>query len=398
MNRSLRIALAAGVALSLTAASAGSADAGGLFNRGPKAAKAVSFAANPAVEAATLTSPENLDVLRGVRAVVIPQFTVEFVEESSGLGGAREDNVKVTYNVSGVGDAERQAVVDRLYARWVAGLAAQGLTVTGPAAAAATQAWTKIAASTRPAPAEIRRPTGVTRIFSAEGVPYLAPTGAATAPGQGQQVAGQAATAARVGGMFNSRLAGLSGVAGMASALGGVGQGIASAQNAMRYGTMEPELAAETAAAVMTVRLVVSLRDTDRPSRLFASLRGGNAMIGEPKLAILGEASSVSIFTPNPKSKRAEVAVGPDLLFADDVFEGRITLNNGAGGTASNVAARGLFLAGAVGSSFFGTPGIDLHQSHTVSCAPDAAVYTAAVEKNLAATGDMFLARLAGAW
>ena len=93
--------------------------------------------------------------------------------------------------------------------------------------------------------------------------------------------------------------------------------------------------------------------------------------------------------------------VGADatrLPFGDDVFEGRIAVNNGAAGTASNVAARGMCLAGAVGSSFLGTPGIDLHQNHRVDCTPDPVVYAAAVERNLGATADMFLARLSGAW
>ena len=53
-------------------------------------AKRVNFAGNAAAEAMTAVKADKLEALKGVRSVIIPQFTVEFVKRSDGLS-AREE-------------------------------------------------------------------------------------------------------------------------------------------------------------------------------------------------------------------------------------------------------------------------------------------------------------------
>ena len=99
------------------------------------------------------------------------------------------------------------------------------------------------------------------------------------------------------------------------------------------------------------------------------------------------------------KSKRAALTLPVDLLFEEDLLEGKLAMDNTAADTAGNVAARGLFLANAVSSSFgVGGVGMELRQGHKVAATPDQAAFTTAAARNLSAVSDMFLNQLKGAW
>lgn len=365
---------------------AGPAEAG-TFKK-PKAMPTVEFSPDSS-DAGSVIAVENAAALGDVGAVIIPQFTVEFVETTDGLGVTRDQNINVTYHLAGVSDAERQAITDRLYQRFVASLQARGLTVRGPSEAASTRAWSRVAGNARTEPAALKRATLETKIFSAGGAPYLSPPEARGASGAGAKTAKTAGQGLAVGGMFNSRLADAARVAKSATALSEIGAGLGSFNGALAYSKMEPELAAESGAAVMTVRLVVGLRETDKPNQLFASLRTASSLIGEPRLSILKDGTALSLYVPNPKMTRAQVTVTSDLLITEDLLQGRTSLRNGAVGTASNIAARGAFLASVVVGG-----GVDLYQDHHVDCAPDPAAFALAVERNLGAVSDLMLARL----
>lgn len=369
--------VAAAVMLSTTAVPASA----GLIG-GKKEAKPVAFDAR-AADATVLTRADKLDVLRGTKAVVIPQFTVEFVDRSTGLsmkqrGGA----VAVNYTIAGFDDAVAQAMVDRLYDAWVAGLQAQGITVKGPDAAVGSASWNRgIAGLAKPTPAMIDTPMGRNRIFAARATPYYF-------------IDGERMAATSDAEKTASGLAGMVPFGGMAKGLMGMGRGLKAGGAALG----EMRLAEETGAAVMRVRLVVGIRETDRPSQLFAALRSGDAFIGEPRFTVEGAGSRVDVTTYTGKAGQAAVTIPADLLFAQDLLADHLAMNNSAGATAGNVAARGLFLAGAVSSSFGGAGGIDLKQSHNVAATPDKTALADAVAQNLAATQAMFLNRLGSAW
>lgn len=359
-------------------------------------AKRLDFSGDAAAEVGRTVKAEQLQLLKGVRAVVIPQFTVEFVERSDGLSlkeERRQDYVDVTYKLTPVSDADRQAITDKLYAHWVAGLQAQGLTVLGPRQAMATQAWTKLAAGARPAPAALERRSGLNRIFSVEGAPYIEPqdsaapagalvTGAKRASGPGALLV--AGFAPQLGGALGAA----SGLGAMAGGMRGFGKSLSAINN-------DPLLAKETGAASMTVRLVVGLRETDMAFRGFGVFRTAGSYKGKPRFVVQGEGTQVEIVPPQPEryGGRARLTVTGDLTFAEDVLGGRLSIANSKVGTVSNVATRTLF----VGAALVGGP-MTMNQSHTFAADPEPAAYAAAIERNLSAVEDMVLLRLRDAW
>ncbi|UZK65467.1 hypothetical protein [Sphingomonas sp. M1-B02] len=349
---------------------------------GKREAKPIAFDAR-AADAARLTKASKLEVLRGIRSVVIPQFTVEFVDRSTGLSMRQRDGaVAVNYAIAGLEDVAAQALVDQLYAAWTAGLQSQGITVIGPDAAAAMASWNRgIAGLAKATPAMVDTPMGRNRIFGARATPYYFLEGERAAA-----QSGAARTASGLGGLVP---------------FGGMARGFMGMGKAMKAGGAqlgEMRLGQEANAAVMHVRLVIGIRETDKPSRLFAALRSGDAFIGDPRFAIEAGGSSVDVTSYAGKGGRADIRIPADLLFAQDLLSERLAMANSGTASASNIAARGLFLAGAVSSSFGGGGGINLKQSHNVAATPDKAAYAAAAEENLKAVQAMFLQRLAGAW
>lgn len=353
-----------------------------LIGGGKRDAKPVAFDTR-AADATALTKAEKLEALRGIRKVVITQFTIEFVDRSTGLSMRQRDGaVAVNYSVAGLDDAAAQALVDDLYGSWATGLQAQGLTVVGPETAVSMASWTRgISALAKPTPALVDTPMGRNRIFGAKASPYYFIDGERAAVQSGAE-----RTASSIGAFMP--------FGGMAKGLLGMGKGLKAGGASLG----EMRLGQEADAAVMRVRLVVGIRETDKPSQAFAALRSGDAFIGEPRLTIEAAGSSVDVTSYAGKGGHAVVTLPADLLFSQDLLAGHLAMNNSAGASASNIAARGMFLAGAVSSSFGGSGGINLKQSHNVAATPDKAAFGAAATENLKATQAMFLQRLATAW
>ena len=369
--------LAVSVALAISAVPASAGVLGG-----KRDTKAVAFNTATA-DPATLTKATKLEVLRGIKAVAITQFTVEFVDRSTGLSMRQRDGaVAVNYQVAGLDDTAAQALVNDLYDTWVVSLQGQGLTVIGPDAAVASASWNRgIAALAKPTPAMIDTPMGRNRIFGARATPYYFLDGERAAV-----QSGSAKTVSGVGGMLP--------FGGMAKGLMGMGKGLKAGGASLG----EMRLGQETGAAVMRVRMVIGIRETDKPGQLFAALRSGDAFIGEPRLTIEAEGSGVEITSYAGKGGSTTIDLPADLLFSQDLLSNHLAMANSGTATASNAAARGLFLAGAVSSSFGGAGGINLKQSHSVAATPDKGAYAAAVADNLKAVQGMFVRRLAGAW
>ena len=360
--------------------------------------KRTEFRGDPASESATAVSATGLEALRGVKSVVIPQFTVEFVERGSGLSSKqvkRQDSIEIDYKITPLSDAERQGITDRLYARWVNGLKAQGLTVLGPRDAAATKSWGKVSKGSRPSPELIARGETLTRIYGAETASFLMPLNATEAPTGGAALGAAdagAAVASRVGGKALGKLGGMFGAA---RSLGKMGSALGNVGGAWKYAAAETALAKESSAAVMTVSLVVSLRETDMASRGLGLFRTSGSYKGKPKLVIDAESTQVTVTPPvaDRKGTRARLEVPVDLVFQEDLFAGKLVADNSAGQNAGNIANRAFFATAAVAG---GSAAINQRYNFSLTPAPPA--HAAAVERNLTAIEDIFLARLRAAW
>ncbi|WP_315759979.1 hypothetical protein [Sphingomonas sp. Y38-1Y] len=350
------------------------------------------FRGDAATESATAVEAKGLAALKGLKTVIIPQFTVEFVEHSDGLSSReekRQDYVYIDYRIAPMPAAEQQAIADQLYARWADGLRAQGLTVVGPAEALAMAPASKLAAAAKPSPAAIRRSTGDNLIYSAGGAGYLMPRTALGEARQSNAAAGAADTGAAVAQKVGGRIGGMFG---LARGLGKIGSGLGNFRGAWNYAEAENALAKQANAAVMTVRLVVGLRDIDMASRGFGLFRGAGSYDGKPRLVVMGDASEVTIATP-AANRRAEIMVPKDLVFSEDLLKDRLALSNNAGTTAGNIASRAMFAGAALGGG-----SAAINQRHNFTATPDTTAYRAAVVRNLTAVEDIFLRHLAPAW
>lgn len=357
-------------------------------------AKLTPFSGDAATASPELITSNKLEVLKGTRSVIIPQFTVEYVLQSDGLSDKEErkqDYVTVDYRIDAPDDAVLQGLTDRLYASWVKGLTAHGITVQGPQEAAVKSSRSKIAAKAKPAPATIQRDSGVLMIYSVSGSNFLMPLGAKDGPPTGN--AAVLSNAADTGAVVGSRVGGkVGGMFGMARGLGKLGGGLKGFGGAWDYAADETKLAKEAQAAVMTVRLVVGLRDTDMASRGFGAFRTAGSYDGKPKLVVQSEGTAVTIVTSDGV-KRAELGLSGDLVFAEDLFKGRVEVANGTGRTILNMVNRARFVTAAVGGG-----SAAVNQSHVFAASAEPAAYEQAVERNLTAVEALLLNKTAAAW
>lgn len=130
------LALTAAVALSLGLGLAPAAQAAKpLINLGPKTAPQsapIEFSAGDSLSSAasSLIWQNERDGTKGLSQVVIASFQVEFVTQSSASSTSSGfSQAKVSYNLSGPTPEDMQAITDAFYAKFVADLAATGVTV-----------------------------------------------------------------------------------------------------------------------------------------------------------------------------------------------------------------------------------------------------------------------------
>jgi len=143
-------ALAATLALGLYAAPARAADT-------PEPV-AVDAAFQPAAQAALLLRTSLPEVLKGVKRVAVPLFTVDFITadsekaETSGFGSAGRATAIAAYRLKGVGQADFQALTDAAHAAFLADLQAAGFEVVPLAAVQSQALYRKLVAGGRPSP------------------------------------------------------------------------------------------------------------------------------------------------------------------------------------------------------------------------------------------------------
>lgn len=328
---------------------------------GPQGPKSVEFQADRPGEAAAHFSPVQLESLKGMRRVAVPQFQVEYVMRSQGLTRKERNQVTVEYAIAGIGDPALQAVTDKLYARFLAGLQAAGLEVVTDGDLKKTQAWAKLAALGKPSATELKSESGVARMITAGASPYYFYPG-------------------------DTHLG-----------VSAVGWGFTQAH------MIEQALSKELDAAVITVHLVVGIRETDKHSQMLALVRTASSFVGDPKLTIEAPSSALYVVAAGKTggvmkpTGRAGFTVKDDLLFQEAVLEPTLKNASGVSNTAGNVLSSAMFAGNILANMAGGGIGMKLYKSYKFESSPAEADYVAAVDRNLSGVEDAMLVQLKAA-
>lgn len=328
---------------------------------GPTGPKAVAYTPENTAETRTHLGASAATSLQGVRRIAIPQFQVEYVTKSEGLSRKERNQVTVVYAFAEPSAAALQAETDKLYARLVARLEAQGFEVVPREALEATAGWKKLAGIGKPSGSEFKSESGSGRLFVAGGAPYYFYPG-------------------------DTHLG-----------TGAISWGFAQAQMA------EQQAAGELDASLLTVRLVIGIRETDKHSQAFALVRTASSFEGEPWLTLEAPASGAFIVTPgrtggmtNPTG-RAALTLKDSLLFPQDVLNPTLKNATSGAGAAGNAASSALF-AGMVLANMAGAGvGGKLYKSYRFEASPSEAEYLDAVDRNAGGVTDALVEQLKAA-
>jgi hypothetical protein len=215
---------------------------------------AVTAAFNAAEQAPRMFTVALPEVLKGVKRVAVPLFTIDFTTadsesaETSGFAAAGRARAASFYKLKGVGQAEFQAITEAAYARFLADLQAAGFETVAADRWQASGSYRKMAATGKPAPA--LRDDGMT----------LAPAGMAI---YGFSQAG-------MGGSSKSQLFG---------ALASMGTAFSSASSAMSAAIDGVELGKELDAAVVEVQLRVHFVQLTNDNKGFLGRLAGTASV-----------------------------------------------------------------------------------------------------------------------
>ena len=100
----------------------------------------------------------DIKALKGIKRVAVPVFAVEFImadnvnAQTSGFGAAGRASSSLYYRLLGVGEAQFQAVTDKLYNQFLADLRSSGVEVVEASQVVAAPSYRKLLASGSPAP------------------------------------------------------------------------------------------------------------------------------------------------------------------------------------------------------------------------------------------------------
>lgn len=215
---------------------------------------AVTAAFNPTEQAPRMFTVALPEVLKGVKRIAVPLFTIDFTTadsesaETSGFASAGRARAASFYKLKGVGQTEFQAITDAAYARFLADLQAAGFETVAADRWQASGSYRKMAATGKPAPA--LRDDGM----------MLAPAGMAI---YGFSQAG-------MGGSSKSQLFG---------ALTAMGTAFSSASSAIGAAMDAVELGKELDAAVVEVQLRVHFVQLTNENKGFLGRMAGTASV-----------------------------------------------------------------------------------------------------------------------
>lgn len=304
----------------------------------------------PAAQAGQLFRAALPEVLKGVKRVAVPLFTVDFVTadsekaETSGFGSAGRATAIAAYKLKGVGQAEFQALTDAAYSAFMADLQAAGFETVPLEQVQAQALFRKLLATGKPAPA-----------LRSDGM-MLAP------PGMGIYGFSEAVAGGSKGGLFG-------GLAAMGSAISAVG------------GAMDTvELAKALDAAVVEVQLRVHFVQLVNENKGFLGRMGSTATVSAKVYPSITSAT----YTVQSSTRGTLTLKQPLALDA-----GAFTEVRSAPITATDVAA-GVMTA-LIGLASKGSSSVGTDDKEAIA---DPARYSAAVAQGLASANQMFVARL----
>jgi hypothetical protein len=120
---------------------------------------AVNASFNPTEQSSRMFTVALPEVLKGVKRVAVPLFTIDFTTadsesaETSGFAAAGRARVASFYKLKGVGQAEFQALTDAAYGRFLADLQAAGFETVPIDKVQMSPTYRKLVASGKPMPA-----------------------------------------------------------------------------------------------------------------------------------------------------------------------------------------------------------------------------------------------------
>lgn len=340
--RHLALTSAAACCWALAAVSAYAADA--------PAPVPVDASFQPAAQAGQLFKAALPEVLKGVKRVAVPLFTVDFVTadsekaEASGFGSAGRATAISAYKLKGVGQAEFQALTDAAYSAFMADLQAAGFETVPLEQVQAQALFRKLLAGGKPAPA-----------LRSDGM-MLAP------PGMGIYGFSDVASGGSKPGLFG-------GLAAMGTALSAVGGAVDTA-----------ELAKALDAAVVEVQLRVHFVQLVNENKGFLGRMGSSATVSAKVYPSITSAT----YTVQSSTRGTLTLKQPLALDA-----GAFTEVRSAPTTATDVAA-GVMTA-LISLASKGGSSVSTEDKEAVA---DPARYSAAVAQGLASANQMFVARL----
>ncbi|MBS0333134.1 MAG: hypothetical protein JSS35_10235, partial [Proteobacteria bacterium] len=225
---------------------------------GSSGPKSFEFSPDNPADAATHLAPATLDALKGVRRVAIAQVLVEYVDHSQGLTRKERGQISVQYGFQGPAAEAMQTQTDKLGDRLAAQLTAAGFEVVPREEVEASAGWKKLAGIGKPSGGDFKSESGSGRLFAAGARPYYFYPG--------DQHLGT----------------------------GAMGWGFANAHMA------EQAMATELNAAVVTLRLVVGIRETDKHnnSPILAIVKTASSFIGEPRIDVEAPYSGLFLVVP----------------------------------------------------------------------------------------------------
>ena len=305
-------------------------------------------------QAGRLLTLTEAQALKGIKRVVVPLFSIDFVTadsekaETSGFAAAGRATSMASYTLKGMTQGDFQALTDAAYGRFLADLQAAGFDTVSADRLQASATYRKLLASGKPAP-----------VLRSDGM-MLAPAG------MGLYGFSQVASGGSKPGLFNA-------LSSMGSSFSAVGSALDTI-----------ELAKELDAAVLEVQLVVQFVQLTNENKGFLGRLAGSATVSAKVYPHIARAS-YSVQSPTPSAARSVLSLRQPLA----LDAAAITEVRSAPTTAMDVA--GAVVAGLINLASRSGNSVSSDEKEAIA---DPVRYSATVGQGLSAVNQMVVQRL----
>lgn len=254
----------------------------------------------------------NSAAFKGVRRVVVPEFSIEFLQGNAAGSSAGKASVAQQWRLEGVGPAEFQAITDAAYAQLLATLQAAGFDVVGAQTMRAHPAFAKMQAQGKPS----GHATGAGLAMAPAGM-LVMPLG----------TVGQRSDGGALGGALKTL------------------QTFSAVSSAISGGFDTQEMARGLDATVLQLHLAVDFSQVGAKRGLLQRMSGKAEVSGKAQPSI---AAGAQVRFMTPATQGATLQLARPLLLPEDTFNGTREATSSATKTA-NVAGALLRFAAGVG-------------------------------------------------